>query len=159
MPAKVSELERREMLNNHRSELWARVCDYTARMRSLQELHMSIYDSDSRPTPEDELLDPLLQIRAVEKGSYIVALRPIDGDHIRTEDIFSGEAEAPFIIKRRLAGTKHSVEIDTAITHGHGHRRRRGPLSRALWVICVPFFCVYYAVDTLVECAVEKARR
>lgn len=141
MPVTISQFDRREMLVNHRAEMWSQVCDLIAQMRSLSQLHISIYNSEYRPTPEDELLDSLFQIKEVEKEAFTVSLRAIKDNSLATENAFNRETEAPFIIKRSLMDMEHeNIEIDVPLGYGNGGRRR-GPLTLMLRIICFP--CIF----------------
>lgn len=153
LPGNISELDRVEQLAVNRTKLWTSVCHAIKGMQCLQDLRIAIYDVNWRPTPEDELLEPVMDIQ-IRGGMFIVELKSVEGDDVRQDDIFTGEADAPFQIQRRAKGFDDSgnQEINVGIT---GDRRRRRP--RILWVL-VPFLCVYYTVETLVECSVEKVR-
>jgi hypothetical protein len=154
-PENVSELDRLEVMAINRMKLWTRVCGIIKDMKNLQELFMAIYDVNWRPTPEDELLEHALDIH-VQQGQFIVELRSVEGDDIRKSDIFTGEAGAPFQLIRRPKGFDEAdPQIDFAATNGLRRRRHRPHI----WWALVPFLCVYYTVETLIECAVERVRR
>jgi hypothetical protein len=149
----ISELDRAEQLAVNRTKLWTRVCQAIKGMQCLQDLRIAIYDVNWRPTPEDELLDPVLDIQ-IRGGKFIVELKSIEGDDVRQDDIFAGEADAPFQIQRRPKGFDDIGNQDIHVTVAGGGRRR-GP---RIWWVLVPFLCVYYTVETMVKCSVEKVR-
>lgn len=155
LPDKISQLDRAILLGNNRDKLWTHICSILKEMKNLQDLRIAIYDVSWRPTPEEDLLEPLMDLH-VERGTFIVDLRSAESEGVREEDIFTAEADAPFQIVRRAPGLDDGnaeiIMIDVGITNGRRRRPRR-------WrYLCVPFRCVYYTVETLIECIEERIR-
>jgi len=123
-------------------------------MPSLQDLRIAIYDVDFRPTPEDDLLGPLSNVKVVQGGRFIVELRSTESKDVREEDIFMENPDTPFQIVRREPGIDEgNIQLNAAISHSRQSRQHRS------LYLCVPFFCVYYAMETLVECTVNSFRK
>jgi hypothetical protein len=69
-------------------------------MTELRELRIAIYNVNWSPAPESDLLEPLLSVK-VQRGAFVVELRSVEGENVRSGDIFPGHIDVPFSIQRR----------------------------------------------------------
>jgi len=130
-------------------EAWEHVCEVVAKMPSLRELRVSIYDHQTHGWRifEDELLAPLFRARVVEGGTFTVELGPLV-----SSAVFTRAADAPFLITRRLEGEEAIPQEIIAVPNGgaRGRRLTLGGFLRGAWNVCTfPCLCISCVVEVV----------
>jgi hypothetical protein len=142
---------------------WYEICACIKKMKGLTDLHIAIFDSKSRRTPESWLLNPLVDISihdfVARGGKCVVELRSdrdrdaLDegGDNTDLSSRIFNEVEGqkpfknlPFTIERR-APAFEGHQLTPAVLHsntGIAQGGRRGP-NPVVLVLRSPFRYVY----------------